>query len=166
MATAASEGSLGTAAASEPQQAVAATELLRAATAAETQQVVTATEPRQAATVTTTTTATAVVVPSTPPAPAAAGSPRAAVVEVPDDDVPPPGWDQWANLPASAPEASTGALVVRDDGGAALGGPTDGAGASSSHATLPSSGGPAARPEQEGERAGASPAHFVEARVK
>jgi hypothetical protein len=70
----------------------------------------------------TTTTATVVVVPSTPPAPAAAGSPRAAVVEVSDDDdVPPPGWDQWASLPASAPEASLGALVVRGDVGAALG---------------------------------------------
>jgi hypothetical protein len=53
-----------------------------------------------------------------------------------------PGWDQWASLPASAPEASTGALVVRDDGGAALGGPADGAGALSWHAALHSSGGP------------------------
>jgi hypothetical protein len=41
------------------------------------------------------------------------------------------------------PKASTGALVVRDDGGAALGRPADGAGALSSHA------GPAACPEQE-----------------
>jgi hypothetical protein len=79
---------------------------------------------------------------------------------VPDDDDPPPGWDQWASLPASAPEASTGALVVRDNDGAALGGPADGAGASSSHA------GPAARPEQERECASAPPAHFVEAQVK
>jgi hypothetical protein len=55
------------------------------------------------------------------PAPATAGSPRAAVVEVPDDDVPPPGWDQWVNLPASAPEPPSGALVVRGDDSAALG---------------------------------------------
>jgi hypothetical protein len=82
------------------------------------------------------------------------------VVEVPDDDVPPPGWDQWASLPASAPEASTGALVVRDDDGAALGGLAVGTGASSSHA------GPAACPEQERERAGAPPAHFVEAQAE
>jgi hypothetical protein len=71
------------------------------------------------------------------------------VVEVPDDDVPPPGWDQWASLPASAPEASAGTFVVRDDGGAALGCPAGGAGASSSRAALPTSGGPVAHPEQE-----------------
>jgi hypothetical protein len=51
----------------------------------------------------------AVAAPPTSPAPAAAGSPRAAVVEIPDDDdVPPPGWDQWASAPVSAPEASGG----------------------------------------------------------
>jgi hypothetical protein len=53
--------------------------------------------------------------------------------------------------------------VVRDDGGATLGGPADGAGASSSRAALPTQGGPAAHPEQERERALAPPAHFVEA---
>jgi hypothetical protein len=127
---------------------------------------VTAAEPRQAATVTTSTTATAVAAPLTPPAPTATGSPRAAVVEVPDDDVPLPGWDQWASLPASAPEASTAALMVRGDDGAALGGPADGAGASSSHSALPSSGGPAARLEQEREHAGAPPAHFIEAQAE
>jgi hypothetical protein len=156
----ASEGSCGAAIASEPQQAVAATEPLRATTAAETQQAVTVAEPRQVATVTAATTATAVTAPSTPPAPAATGSPRAAVVEVPDDDVPPPGWDQWASLPASAPEASTGVLVVCDDGGEALGCPTDGVGASSSHA------GHAARLGQEQEHASAPPAHFVEAQAE
>jgi hypothetical protein len=57
----------------------------------------------------------AVAAPSTLPALAAAGSPRVAVVEIPDDDVPPPGWDQWASLPASAPEPPTGALMVRGD---------------------------------------------------
>jgi hypothetical protein len=54
--------------------------------------------------------------------PAAAGGPGAAVVEIPndDDDVPPPGWDQWASAPVSAPEASAGALVAQSDAGAAL----------------------------------------------
>jgi hypothetical protein len=87
------------------------------------------------------TTVEAVAAPSTLSVLAAVGSLRAAVVEVPDDDVPPPGWDQWASLLTSAPEPPTGALVVRGDDGAALGGPADGVGASSSHA------GPAARPE-------------------
>jgi hypothetical protein len=110
--------------------------------------------------VVTATTAVAVAAPSTLPAPATVGSLRAAVVEVPDDDVPPLGWDQWARLPASAPEPPTGTLVVRGDDGAALGGPVDGVGASSSHA------GPAACPEQERERADAPPTHFVEAQVE
>jgi hypothetical protein len=57
-------------------------------------------------------------------------------------------------------------LVVRGDDGTALGGPADGAGASSSHAALLTSGGPAARPEQDRERAGAPPAHFVEAQAE
>jgi hypothetical protein len=82
------------------------------------------------------------------------------VVEIPDDDVPPPGWDQWASLPASAPEPPTGALPARGDVGAALGHPADGAGASSSRA------GPAARPEQEREHADAPPAHFVDAQAE
>jgi hypothetical protein len=56
--------------------------------------------------------------------------------------------------------------VVRDDSGAVLGCPTDGAGASSSRVALPTSGGPAAHPEQERERAGAPPAHFVKAQAE
>jgi hypothetical protein len=109
---------------------------------------------------------TAVSTPSVPPAPAPIDDSQAAVVEIPDDDVPPPGWDQWVSLPATAPEPPTGALVVRDDGGAVLGCPADGAEASSSRAALPASGGPAAHPEQERERAGAPPAHFVEAQAE
>jgi hypothetical protein len=88
------------------------------------------------------------------------------MVEIPDDDVSPPGWDQWASLPASAPEASAGALVVRDNGGAVLGCPADGAGASSSRAALPTSGGPATHLEQERERTGAPPAYFIEAQAE
>jgi hypothetical protein len=112
------------------------------------------------ASVTATTTAMAVAAPPTSPAPAAAGSPRAVVVEIPDDDVPPPGWDQWASLPTSAPEAPTGALVVRSDVGEALGRPADGAGASSSRA------GPTACPEQGREHADAPLAHFIDAQAE
>jgi hypothetical protein len=104
------------------------------------------------------TTAVAVAAPSTLSAPAVVDSPQAEVVEIPDDDVPPPGWEQWASLPASVPEASAGALVARGDVGAALGRLADGAGASSSRA------GPAAHQEQE--NAGAPPAHFIEAQVE
>jgi hypothetical protein len=99
-----------------------------------------------------------VAAPPTSPAPAAAGSPRAAVMEIPnDDDVPPPGWDQWASAPVSASEASAGALVARGDVGATLGRLADGVGASSSRA------GPAARLEEGREHADAPPAHFIEA---
>jgi hypothetical protein len=47
--------------------------------------------------------------------PALAGSSQATAVEIPDDDVPPPGWDQWAGLPTPAPEPRAGALVRRWD---------------------------------------------------
>jgi hypothetical protein len=33
-----------------------------------------------------------------------AGGTRAEVVEVPDDDSPPPGWDQWASFPTRSLE--------------------------------------------------------------
>jgi hypothetical protein len=36
--------------------------------------------------------------------PALAASSQATAVEIPDDDVPPPGWDQWASLPTPALE--------------------------------------------------------------
>jgi hypothetical protein len=36
--------------------------------------------------------------------PALADSSQATAVEIPDDDVPPPGWDQWARLPMPTPE--------------------------------------------------------------
>jgi hypothetical protein len=54
--------------------------------------------------------------------------------------------------------------VVRDNGGVVLGSAADGAGASSSHAALPASGGPAGHRERE--RAGALPVHFVEAQAE
>jgi hypothetical protein len=39
-----------------------------------------------------------------------------AVVEIPDDDVPPPGWDQWVNQHIAALEPPTGVLMMREDG--------------------------------------------------
>jgi hypothetical protein len=104
---------------------------------------------------------TTVTAPSVPPAPDPIDGSQAAVVEIPDEDVPPPGWDQWVSLPAPAPEPPMG-----DDGGAALGRPTDGAEALSSRAALPASGGLAAHPEQERERADAPPTHFIEAQAE
>jgi hypothetical protein len=117
-------------------------------------------EPQQTASVTAATIGVAVAALPTSPAPAAAGSPRVVVVEIPDNDVPPPGWDQWVSPPASAPEASAGALVAQGDVGSALRGPADGAGASSSRV------GTLARLEQEREHADAPPAHFIEAQAE
>jgi hypothetical protein len=137
-----------------------AAEAQQAAAVAEPRQLAMAVEPQQAVSVTAATTGVAVATSPTSSAPAVAGSPRAVVVEIPDDDVPPPGWDQWASPPASAPEAPTGTLVVRSDVDAALGRPAVGAGALSSRA------GPAARPEQEQEHADAPPTHFVDAQAE
>jgi hypothetical protein len=109
---------------------------------------------------------TAVTAPSTPPAPASVDDSQAAVVEIPDEDIPPPAWDQWVNLPAPAPEPPTGVLVVRDDSGVAPRRPADGAEASSSRGVLPASDGTAARTEQERKRTDAPPAHFASAQAE
>jgi hypothetical protein len=109
---------------------------------------------------------TAVTVPSIPPAPTPVSGSQAVVVEIPDNDTPPPGWDQWGNLPTPAPEPLTGVLVMRHDGGVVSGRPADGAEASSSRAVLPALDGAAARPEQEREHADASPAHFASAHAE
>jgi hypothetical protein len=83
------------------------------------------------------------------------------VVEIPDDDdVPPPGWAQWASVPVLAPEVLAGALVARGNTGVALGHPADNAGLSSSRA------GPTARLEQGQEEADTSPAHFIDAQAE
>jgi hypothetical protein len=37
--------------------------------------------------------------------PAPAGGSRAVVVEIPDDDSPPPRWDQWVSFPTLSPES-------------------------------------------------------------
>jgi hypothetical protein len=55
-------------------------------------------------------------------------------VEIPDDDSPPPGWDQWVNLPMPSPESQKGVLVRRWDGHMVAGGRGHGAEASSSRA--------------------------------
>jgi hypothetical protein len=109
---------------------------------------------------------TAVAAPSTPLAPDPVDDSQAAVVEIPDEDVPPSGWDQWVNLPAPVPEPPTGLLVVRDDGSMAPGRPADDAEASSSRGVVPASGGTAARLEQERERAIAPPTHFASAQAE
>jgi hypothetical protein len=68
--------------------------------------------------------------------PALAGSSRAVAVEIPDDDSPPPGWDQWVNLPMPSPKSQEGVLVRRWDGHMVAGGRGLGAEASSSRVGL------------------------------
>jgi hypothetical protein len=99
------------------------------------------------------------------PASAPAGDNQVVVVDVPDDDVLPPGWGQWESLPAPAPEPPVGVLVMREDDCMMSGHPTHGAEASSSRAALFASGGTATRPEQEGERVNAPPAHISAAQA-
>jgi hypothetical protein len=78
----------------------------------------------------------AVTVPSILPVPVPADGNQVAVVEIRDDDVPPPGWDQWVSMPAPAPEPPVGVLVMREDGREMSGRPTHGTEASSSRAAL------------------------------
>jgi hypothetical protein len=87
------------------------------------------------------------------PEPALAGSLQATAVEIPDDDVPPPGWDQWASLPTLAPEPQAGTLVRRWDDHMVAGGPRHGTEASSSRAGPPAS----------GEKRVDAPPHFADA---
>jgi hypothetical protein len=138
-ATAASKGPRSVAAAVEQQQAVAAPSVPMT---------------------------TAVNALSVPPAPAPIGDSQAAVLEIPDEDVLPPGWDKWVSLPAPAPEPPTGALVVRDDGSMAPGHPTDGAEVSSSRGVVPALDGTATHSEPERERGNAPPAHFASAQAE
>jgi hypothetical protein len=69
--------------------------------------------------------------------PVPAGSSQAEVVEVPDDDSPPPGWDQWASFPTRSPEPQEGALVRRHEGHMVAGDRGHGAEASSSRVGHP-----------------------------
>jgi hypothetical protein len=123
-------------------------------------------ELQQVATGTTTIMTMAVTAPSTSPVPVPVGGPQVAVAEIPDDDVPPPGWDQWVSQPFSAPEPPTGVLVMREDGCVVSGCPVHGAEASSSRTALPALGGPVAHPEQERERVDVPPAHFASAQAE
>jgi hypothetical protein len=84
-------------------------------------------------------------------------------VEIPDDDVPPPGWDQWASLPTSALESQAGALVRRWDGCMVAARSRYGAEASSSRASFPASGDPASSPERGQEHVDAPPRLFADA---
>jgi hypothetical protein len=108
----------------------------------------------------------AVTAPSILPTPAPAGGNQVAVVEVPDDDALPPGWGQWEILPAPALEPPVGVLVMRDDGCVMSGRLAHSAEASLSHATLPTSYGAVAHPEQGQERINAPPAHFADAQAE
>jgi hypothetical protein len=59
------------------------------------------------------------------------------VVEIPDDDSPPPGWDQWVSFPTLSSESQEGALVRRRDGHMVAGGRGHDTEASSSRAGHP-----------------------------
>jgi hypothetical protein len=56
------------------------------------------------------------------------------VVEIPDDDSPPPGWDQWVIFPTLSPESQKGALVRWREGHMVAGGRGHAVEASSSRA--------------------------------
>jgi hypothetical protein len=122
--------------------------------------VASAAEPQREATAVTAAMTTATTTPLALPAPTPVGDDLTAVVNIADDDAPPPGWDQWMSPPAPAPESLVGVLVMREDGTVMSGRPTYGVGASSSRAALPASGSTAACPEQGRECASAPPAHL------
>jgi hypothetical protein len=89
-----------------------------------------------------------------------------AVVDVADDDAPPPGWGQWGNQPATAPERMSGVLVMWEDDCVMSQRPVHGAEASSSCAILPAPAAADTHPELRPGRAGAPPAHFNEAQAE
>jgi hypothetical protein len=92
---------------------------------------------RQEVAAVTTVTTTVTTAPTALLAPAPTGGDQAAAVEIPDDDARPPGWGQWENWHAPAPETTTGVLVMQEDGCVMPRHPTHGAEASSSRATFP-----------------------------
>jgi hypothetical protein len=75
-----------------------------------------ATEPQQEVVVAVAATAAATATTSASPTLAPTAGDRAAVVDVADDDAPPPGWGQWGNWPASALKLAAGVLVMQEDG--------------------------------------------------
>jgi hypothetical protein len=113
----------------------------------------------------TATRAVATATSAVPPAPVPAAGDQASVVEIPDDDAPPPGWGQWENWPAPAPEPAAGVLVMRENGCVMPRQPTHGAEASSSRAGLPAPDVTVAHLEQEQGHAGAPLVHFDEAQA-
>jgi hypothetical protein len=86
------------------------------------------------------------------------------MVEIPDDVAPLPGWGQWENWPAPAPEPATEVLVMREDGCVMPRHPVHDAEASSSRAGPPAPDGTVTSAEPE--RASAPPAHFSEAKAE
>jgi hypothetical protein len=63
---------------------------------------------RQEVAATVSVTAAATAVSEVPLAPVPAAIDQTAMVEILDDDAPPPGWGLWESWPAPAPEAATG----------------------------------------------------------
>jgi hypothetical protein len=108
-----------------------------------------ATGSRQEAAAAAASTTAATTVSAVPPVPVPTTGDRAVMVEIPDDDAPPPGWGQWENWPAPAPEPAAGVLVMREDGRVMPRRLTHGAEPSSSCAGLPARDVTVARPEQE-----------------
>jgi hypothetical protein len=108
-----------------------------------------ATRPQQEAAATAVVTAAASTATSAPPALAPTASDREAVVDIPDDDGPPPGWGQWENWPTQPPSPRAGVLVMREDDYVMPRRPTHGTEASSSRAALPAPGAVVACSEQE-----------------
>jgi hypothetical protein len=120
---------MAVASAVEGHPALAAAETCPEAAAAAPQQESAATEARTEATV------------GAQPEPVLAGGSQAAAVEMPDDDSPPPGWDQWVSFPTPSPEPQEeGALVRWWDGHMVAGGRGHGAEASSSRVGRSASG--------------------------
>jgi hypothetical protein len=101
-----------------------------------------------------------------PPEPVPTAVAQATVVEIPNDDAPPPGWGQWENWPTPAPEPTAGLLVVREDDCVVPRQPSHGAEASSSRAVQPIPGVTITRPEQERERANTPPGYFKDAQAE
>jgi hypothetical protein len=104
--------------------------------------------------------------PAVPPESVPSAVDQAVVLEIPDDDAPPPGWGQWENWPAPAPEPAAGVLVVREDGCVVPRRPTHGVEASSSRAGLPAPNTAVMHLEQGREPAGAPPTYFNEAQAE
>jgi hypothetical protein len=84
-----------------------------------------------------------------PPTHVPAAGDQAVVVEIPNDDAPPPGWGQWENWPAQVPEPPAWVLVMRKDDCVMPRQPTHSSEASSARASLPAPDVTVARPERE-----------------